>query len=1037
MADISENSLPTPAIVIAVGAFAVTTTTHIRNIYLRSGQKRRQVTNFFSVSKNDTGYLNLLPLDTEIPPVDSLDKGESQPAHIYRQSIFGEIVKNLGTLKLSLEQALHDIYNHESLVKAGWGEKYNVPINIYLLADLKEPYAAGVILPLIHLLHNISENSTLCNVNVLLNTAVFPPPVDKPNSDQDLEVYSCLLELDQMFQDKSENLKKLTILSGYSCSSLSSMMVYLFDCRKEGSYVVRDNNQMQTMIGNALLALMEKDLAWRVSSTHNSFEIAEQQSYYNSIGAVALIYDPESLQKVCAHKLSHEFLKNEILNEDVDMQRAAHEAGIAAKKLGCLRDWLEQSVFQISPVVGQVGIDPETDELSILLANFKLAEMDYFHFHKIPWTQQIKDYFSVFEQEEMPQIHSSTSKNIEQFMQKLSNITDLIINSLPVKLDLYPSGICNASQALDLISDHLKKEQNKIKELKLALKQKQGSIAQDIEQKLEILQQLLDRAPKLPWIIRALPKFARIWAAPVYYSLRYGKKIFLLQNYKQECVDLLHTRLALLIEEDILNNLAKEIPGLIDRVETGKKDYQSLKEVVQETTKQLPSDWTAFPLGQIENGWDGIFRVPVAERNLAEWGYTKWHPVSDKWTAIFLQTTSPFYKWRSLSVELLTEWIDSLANEAYAPFWKLDLDQVFELWENIFTEFSSGQPVSPEWIDRSIASAYPLLKPDFDAIGGSGLSYISTHNLIADPEWRHFKVPPHYSDRSNIVFTSDPFVGIFLQIRHNVPLLSLLDMIRSGKQKYDALTTEKKLEYKIIHSPTEFKRPESTDIVDLDNPDIIHKTYHWKFRPKGSGIEIEQTIDLDISKSRFERYRRKPRFNGQWNRYSEEEMPEIRNLALEFQRLHAKQKWSTYNQAFNVLKFVQNCIPYTFDKDTTGHPDWARYPIETLMEGTGDCEDVAILCAAVIARLGFNTVLLLYPSHLAFGVAGADKLKGEYVVELKTGKRYFYGEATSDGWHLGQIPSNYQSIPPEEIYPVEILISEDEDKEEENLTGTS
>jgi hypothetical protein len=77
------------------------------------------------------------------------------------------------------------------------------------------------------------------------------------------------------------------------------------------------------------------------------------------------------------------------------------------------------------------------------------------------------------------------------------------------------------------------------------------------------------------------------------------------------------------------------------------------------------------------------------------------------------------------------------------------------------------------------------------------------------------------------------------------------------------------------------------------------------------------------------------------------------------------------------------------------------------MEGTGDCEDVAILCTAVIARLGFQVFLLEYPKHVAFGVAGANNLKGDYVQGPNTGMRYLYGEATVKGWYLGEIPHKY------------------------------
>jgi predicted transglutaminase-like cysteine proteinase len=331
-------------------------------------------------------------------------------------------------------------------------------------------------------------------------------------------------------------------------------------------------------------------------------------------------------------------------------------------------------------------------------------------------------------------------------------------------------------------------------------------------------------------------------------------------------------------------------------------------------------------------------------------------------------------------------------------------------------------------ITAATAASIPLLRPDFDAIGGRGVSSISHHALVGHPSWEHFKSPTMSPGMKSIdtIYTGDPFTGLFLQIRHSVPLESLVQMIRSGRQKYRLLDNAKKDALSILPAIDENMTPSPTEVDEVD-PDIIHMSFHWKFRPKGSGNETEYTILLDVSRSRFEHYRRLQRFRGEWNKYAEAELPEIRTLALEFQKLHAQHKWNTFNQALNILTFVQSCIPYTYDKDTTGHEDWARYPIETLVDRTGDCEDVAILCAAIIARLGFQVVLLLYPRHLAFGVAGADKLKGEYVRDPNTGKHYYYGEATASGWNIGQIPSEYRNIPPLQILPINILINEDEE----------
>ena len=49
---------------------------------------------------------------------------------------------------------------------------------------------------------------------------------------------------------------------------------------------------------------------------------------------------------------------------------------------------------------------------------------------------------------------------------------------------------------------------------------------------------------------------------------------------------------------------------------------------------------------------------------------------------------------------------------------------------------------------------------------------------------------------------------------------------------------------------------------------------------------------------------------------------------------------------------------------------------------------------------------------------------GNYVFDEKTGKKYYYGEATSDGWMLGEIPKDYLNVSPEFI-KVELLVKEE------------
>lgn len=109
-----------------------------------------------------------------------------------------------------------------------------------------------------------------------------------------------------------------------------------------------------------------------------------------------------------------------------------------------------------------------------------------------------------------------------------------------------------------------------------------------------------------------------------------------------------------------------------------------------------------------------------------------------------------------------------------------------------------------------------------------------------------------------------------------------------------------------------------------------------------------------------------------------------------------------------VIEFTQN-LPYIQDTVGTGYRDYTKSVIETLVDAGGDCEDTAILMAAILESRDFNydAVLLLLPGHMAVGVAGENDLPGSYY-EFD-GKRYYYLETTGGGWEVGEIPEEYEN----------------------------
>lgn len=91
--------------------------------------------------------------------------------------------------------------------------------------------------------------------------------------------------------------------------------------------------------------------------------------------------------------------------------------------------------------------------------------------------------------------------------------------------------------------------------------------------------------------------------------------------------------------------------------------------------------------------------------------------------------------------------------------------------------------------------------------------------------------------------------------------------------------------------------------------------------------------------------------------------------------------------------------------------DLAKYPVETLVESTGDCEDKSILCASLLESLGFDVALVLTAEHCMVAV----KLDSEPVTNTQPtvssieqgGHTYYICETTGYGWRVGDLPPEF------------------------------
>ncbi len=181
----------------------------------------------------------------------------------------------------------------------------------------------------------------------------------------------------------------------------------------------------------------------------------------------------------------------------------------------------------------------------------------------------------------------------------------------------------------------------------------------------------------------------------------------------------------------------------------------------------------------------------------------------------------------------------------------------------------------------------------------------------------------------------------------------------------------------------------------------VPQAYRWTFEGQTWG-----DWNLQIPLSLYVDYRDRPRLK-EWSAWINMAKDPADRLYLDsmVQGINASSAAAGFSQlqkANFVIAFVQG-LPYTEDEVTTPYNEYPRYPIETLFDRGGDCEDTSILVAALLDRMGYDVALIFLPKaqHVGVGVAVSGASGSYYTYD---NKNYFYVETTGDGWQIGQLP---------------------------------
>ncbi|MCB9232008.1 MAG: hypothetical protein H6581_10115 [Bacteroidia bacterium] len=194
-----------------------------------------------------------------------------------------------------------------------------------------------------------------------------------------------------------------------------------------------------------------------------------------------------------------------------------------------------------------------------------------------------------------------------------------------------------------------------------------------------------------------------------------------------------------------------------------------------------------------------------------------------------------------------------------------------------------------------------------------------------------------------------------------------------------------------------FFLPFSLFAQNLSPEKTILRTYEWTYQGKTYSLEN------DFSRAALSHYRSLPR-HSQYGLFTAEHpaFPVLKPMVRELKTFCKNAGFTEWETAGFVIAFVQSL---EYQKETTS-PEYPKYPIETLVDQGGDCEDTAILLASLLRDMGISSILLNPRGHMATGVA-VSGLKGSYLTW--EGRKYYYVETTSPNWKIGQIPEEYNS----------------------------
>jgi hypothetical protein len=742
-----STPVSTPALVLTIGRSMQSAIGEVERMFLGSKPRRAVVTRFLSLdfcAKNQEA--KLVPLREAVPNKSRISVSWKQA---YEQASLKE-----EDLKTGLRSTLHELRAHEKLIEVGLGDKSYLPLDVILIADLSEPDAAALPM-LVSLFHSLLTDQPEAKVHLLLNLAVFEEDILAHAS-----VYVSMQQLKELLNEGSQLQRPNGPLP----------YVYLFDRYKEGVWEVRDAGELQTILGNFLLALLSGGLAQHIAHSVSLADVADHQAFFNGASAGLLHLDMDQLRQTCATRLAAEILKAEFHSGIVPdpgpiEEMVSYFFENQANRILWIRELCRDTLFQ--PHTGGWEVD------------FHISDLQFETIPMEDWRQTIQEYNQVFNEKRWQPQEEHLRRNAERLHEQFNGKLVEFAQLLPEIPRLYPGGPGAARLVLQGIQQALQKSLSIPMLPTTARKDWDERIAEGLN-RLESTLNLLPKPPR--WVTR-LPSFLRKPAIQLFQFIFLQRELRTLIVLRQDCVRLLEQKYASLFGQAIHQMLHDLVKGWEEALHVQLKKVTRLQSALDKAERQL-ADQAAAGLSASSS----LFRLSVLDESILTWAFYFGNRPQAGFRHSLLLGRAFLRGWEKTNAKTLTARLMSFTQEVYQSLENIDLEQALQ---------HSQEHDALSRATTLMQGLVPLLRPNFDQTGG-GPSFQLRFFQTSDPRSSSL-APVLRSDMQEWqeICTDDSYLAIFSRVRLLIPLSALTPILERGRVAFETLAEEVKAEFSI------------------------------------------------------------------------------------------------------------------------------------------------------------------------------------------------------------------------------------------------